>query len=196
VDARWAWRIRFERDARPWHGPVHAGELLRDLPGARVVELGAGGGKVREALPGAIALDWVAEGMRGDARPRVLADARALPFRSGSLDALVAVHVLGHLVGEDRRLALAEWTRAVRAGGALVLEVFARGDAREGAGRAVEEATWEREGIPTHYFGPAELAGLLAGWEGGVVAEERALRWGTRRVLRARLTRVAARRDP
>lgn len=169
---------------------MHAEPLLRDLPSGLVVELGAGGGKVAQALPrGAVALDWVPEGLRDDSRPRFVADARALPFRDGSLGALVAIHVLGHLVGDDRRLALREWARATRPGGVLVLEVFALGDARVGMGRAVEEGTWEREGIPTHYFSPDELVGLLAGWDGEVVAEERPLRWGTRRVLRGRFTR-------
>ena len=194
MDARWAWRLKYQGEPEPWRGPVHAEPLLRALPGPRVVELGAGGGKVAGALPPeTLALDWVGGALRGldEARPHLLADARVLPFRDASLDAIVAVHVLGHLVGEDRRAALAEWARATRLGGALVLEVFARGDAREGAGRPVEEGTWEREGIPTHYFAAEELTGLLAGWDGEIAVEERALRWGTRRVLRARLTRDA-----
>lgn len=190
VDARWAWRLKHQRQPRPWSGPVHAEPLLADL-GARVVELGAGGGKVGRALPpGALALDWVREGLRDGERSRVVADVRMLPFRDASLDALVAVHVLGHLVGEDRRLALREWARATRPGGVLVLEVFARGDARASTGRALEEGTREREGIPTHYFEIDELLGLLAGWDGEAREEERALPWGTRRVLRGRFVRA------
>jgi len=190
MDARWAWQLKHSREAAPWSGPVHAEPLLTDL-GARVVELGAGGGKVGSALsPQTIALDWVREGLRDAARPRVLADARLLPFVGGCLDALVAIHVLGHLVGDDRRHALVEWRRALRPGGCLVLEVFASGDAREGVGRPVEEGTWEREGIPTHYFDVAELTGSLSGWDGELIEEERRLRWGTRRVLRGRFTRA------
>jgi SAM-dependent methyltransferase len=168
---------------------VHAERLLAGLSG-RVVELGAGGGKVGAALPrGSVALDWVLEGLRDASRPRVLGDARALPFRDASLDALVAIHVLGHLVGADRPAALREWRRTLRPGGTLVLEVFARGDARDGSGRPIEEGTWEREGIPTHSFAPEELSALLSGFEGGVAEEKRELRWGTRRVLRGRLAR-------
>lgn len=188
MDARWAWRLKHERQAAPWSGAVHAEPLLAGLSG-RVIELGAGGGKVGNMLPHAVALDWVREGLR-TTRPRVVADARALPFRDASLDALVAIHVLGHLVGDDRQHALREWARTAKPGGALVLEVFARGDAREGAGRPLEEATFEREGIPTHYFTTEELLGLLAGWEGELVEEERVMRWGTRRVLRGRFVRV------
>jgi SAM-dependent methyltransferase len=153
--------------------------------------VGAGGGKVGAALPvGALALDWAPEGLRDAARPRMVADARALPFRGGSLDALVAIHVLGHLLAEDRPRAVAEWARVLRQGGALVVEVFAAGDAREGTGRPVEPGTWEREGIPTHHFTQEEADALFSGWDGRLTLEERRLAWGTRRVLRARLMRA------
>jgi SAM-dependent methyltransferase len=156
------------------------------------VELGAGGGKVGAALPpSAVALDWAPEGLRDASRPRMIADARALPFRDASLDALVAIHVLGHLAATDRPRAVAEWARALRPGGVLVLEVFARGDAREGEGREVEPFTWERAGVATHHFEEGELRALLAGWQGVPVPEERSLRWGVRRVLRGRFTRPA-----
>ncbi len=191
VDARDAWRRKHAREAAPWRGPVHAAPLLAGLSG-RVVELGAGGGKVAGALPAeSVALDWAPEGLRDAGRPRLVADARALPFRDGSLDALVAIHVLGHLAAADRPRALAGWARALRPGGALVLEVFARGDAREGEGREVEPGTWERGGVATHHFSEAELRALLAGWRGDLLVEERRLRWGTRRALRGRFTRPA-----
>lgn len=191
MDPRTAWRRKHAAQSAPWRGPVHAAPLLEGLAG-RVVELGAGGGKVGAALPGdAIALDWAPEGLREGSRPRLVADVRALPFRDASVDALVAIHVLGHLLAPDRAAALGEWRRALRPGGALVLEVFARGDAREGEGEEVEPGTWRREGIATHHFDEAELRGLLAGWKGAIHAEVRAMRWGTRRALRGRFTRAA-----
>ena len=190
VDAREAWRRKHRREARPWSGPVHAAPLLAGLSG-RVVELGAGGGKVGAALPrGALAVDWAPEGLRDAARPRMVADARRLPFGDASLDALVAIHVLGHMPAEDRARAVAEWARVLRPGGALVLEVFAAGDAREGTGRPVEEGTWEREGILTHHFTETEARDLFQAWEGTLAPEERRLPWGTRRVLRGRLSRT------
>ena len=166
---------------------MHASPLLAGLAG-RVVELGAGGGKVGGALPrDALALDWAPEGLRDASRPRLVADARTLPFRDASVDALVAIHVLGHLLAADRARAVAEWRRVLRPGGALVFEAFARGDAREGTGRPVEPGTWEREGILTHHFTDEEAAALYVGWEGTLEKEERRLPWGTRRVLRGRL---------
>lgn len=191
MDPREAWRRKHAREASPWRGPVHAAPLLAGLSG-RVVELGAGGGKVGAALPrDALALDWAPEGLRDAGRPRMVADVRALPVRDGALDALVAIHVLGHLMAPDRPRALAEWARALRPGGALALEVFARGDAREGAGRETEEGTWERGGIATHHFDETELRDLLRGFEGEIAREERTMRWGVRRVLRGRFTRRA-----
>lgn len=140
--------------------------------------------------PDTLALDWASEGLRDAARPRMVADARQLPFRSGSVDALVAVHVLGHLLAEARARAVAEWARVLRQGSPLVLEVFAAGDAREGTGRLVEPGTWEREGIPTHHFRQEEADALFVGWEGRLALEERRLAWGTRRVLRGLLRRA------
>lgn len=190
MDPRAAWRRKHAHEERPWSGPVHAAPLLEGLDGV-VVELGAAGGKVRAALPpSTVALDWAPEGLRDAAGPRVVADVRALPLRDGSADALVAIHVLGHLLAEDRVRALGEWRRALRPGGALVLEVFATGDAREGTGREVEPGTWEREGIVTHHFSEEELRALLADWQGEPALEERRMRWGVRRALRGRFTRA------
>lgn len=156
---------------------MHAAPLLEKLSG-RIVELGAGGGKVSSALPrDALAMDWAAIPA---ARPGILADVRALPLRDASVDGLVAVHVLGHV--REREAALAEWARVLRPEGALVLEVFATGDARD-----VPDHDAVREGILTHYFDEGELRGLLLGarLSGDIRVEERAMRWGLRRVLRA-----------
>lgn len=177
---RAAWLRKYATQREPWSGPVHAAPLFARLSG-RIVELGAGGGKVSGALPAdALALDWAA---LPPGRAGALADVRALPFRDASVDALVAIHVLGHV--QERAAALAEWARALRPGGLLALEVFARGDARDVPGH---DAT--REGILTHFFDGTELCALLerAGFGGDIAAEERAMRWGKRRVLRGLFT--------
>ena len=183
---RAAWLRKYATQREPWAGPVRAAPLLAGLRGA-IVELGAGGGKVGAALPrDALAIDWAA---LPPGRPGALADVRALPVRDASLDAIVAIHVLGHL--EEPAAALAEWARVLRPGGALVLEAFARGDARDGVGREVAPSAFEREGVLTRYFEEAELRGLLAsaGFAGDITLEERRLRWGVRRALRGIFTR-------
>lgn len=184
--AREAWQRKYAREPAPWRGPVHAAPLLAHLRGV-VVELGAGGGKVGAALPpDALALDWAA---LPPGRPGAWADVRALPLRAASVDALVAIHVLGHLLEADRARALAEWARVLRPGGRLLLEVFDAGDARAGSGALVEPGTWAREGIATHYFSRAEVEALRAAWSGALDLEERAQRWGTRRAWRGVLVR-------
>ena len=183
---RAAWQRRYAREPTPWRGPVHAEPLLRTLSG-RVVELGAAGGKVRRALPSdALGIDWVRAGL---APPALVADVQALPLRARGVDALVAIHVLGHLLDGERAAAVAEWARVLRPGGACVVEVFATGDAREGSGREVEPRTWERDGVTTHHFEAGELDALFAEWEGRAELDARAPRWGARRVWRAAYVR-------
>lgn len=179
-----AWLRKYAAQPAPWSGPVHAAPLLAGLVG-RVVELGAAGGKVAPLLPAALALDWVP--VRGG-RPSVVGDVRRLPLRSASVDAMVAIHVLDHLSDDA---ALVEWARVLRPGGALVLEVFARGDARDDAGA---QGASEREGILTRYRERDELTRALcqAGFAGALALEERAMRWGVRRVLRGRVERARA----
>ena len=179
---RAAWLRKYATQREPWSGPVHAAPLLRKLSG-RIVELGAGGGKVSDALPAdALAIDWAA---LPSGRPGALADVRALPLRDASVDGLVSIHVLGHL--EDPAGALCEWTRVLRPGGALVLEVFATGDVRDPGAPGHAAA---REGILTRFFEAEGLRGMLraAGLSGDVQLEERVSRWGVRRVLRGLLS--------
>lgn len=179
---RAAWLRKYATQPAPWSGPVHAAPLLAKLSG-RIVELGAGGGKVSEEVPAdALAIDWAA---LPEGRPGMFADVRSLPLRDASVEGIVAIHVLGHL--EKPSAALAEWARVLRPKGSLVLEVFARGDARDVPGHAAT-----REGILTRYFDQDELRQLLqrARLRGDVHVEERTMRWGLRRVLRALATRA------
>ena len=84
-------------------------------PGASaVVEIGAGSGNLKEFFVDVVATDVVA-GEWLDA----VADAQALPFADGSLDAVVGVDVLHHLERPARFLAEAQ--RLLRPGGRVVL---------------------------------------------------------------------------
>lgn len=91
--------------------------LLRALPPARFVELGAGPGTFTADLPGeGVAIDqsaaalWV---LRTDQRrvPVVRADALRLPFPDKALDRAVAAHLYGLLPPEVRRRLRAEARR-------------------------------------------------------------------------------------
>ena len=103
------------------------------LAGELVVDVGAGTGAASNAIGRAggrpIALD-VADGMlRVDQRarpPAALADARHLPFASGSCAAVVAAFCFNHL--PDPAQALAEAARVVRSGGVVLASAYAVDD--------------------------------------------------------------------
>jgi SAM-dependent methyltransferase len=93
-----------------WYGLIRAS--VPAGPGG-VLELGSGGGFLREALPETITSD-----VFGGPEVRVLADGRALPFADGCLRAIAMIDVLHHV--SDCRLLFAEAARCVRPDGALV----------------------------------------------------------------------------
>ncbi|MGH9876370.1 MAG: class I SAM-dependent methyltransferase, partial [Nitrososphaerales archaeon] len=57
------------------------------------------------------------------ARPDVVLDATALPFADGSIDEILCVHMFEHLWPEDIKPTLAEWRRALKPSGTLILEL-------------------------------------------------------------------------
>lgn len=92
------------------------GRLLEVLPssGGRVLELGSGAAFLTDLLPGLVTSEIVAwEGVS------LVTDARALPFRSASLRAVVMTNVLHHL--SDARAFFREAALAVRPGGVVAM---------------------------------------------------------------------------
>jgi ubiquinone/menaquinone biosynthesis C-methylase UbiE len=104
------------------------------LAGATVLDVGAGtGAATRAALAcGAarvVAVDAAFGMLAVDAAARppcAVADARALPARSGAFDVVVAAFSLNH-VG-DPAVALADASQALRSGGAIVVTAYADDD--------------------------------------------------------------------
>lgn len=89
------------------------------------------------------------------------ADICHLPFPDASFDVVWCYGVLGHLLSDERELAISEFRRLLRSGGRLFLEVFGEEDMRFG-GIEIEPNTFKRKnGIIYHYFNADELNGLL-----------------------------------
>jgi ubiquinone/menaquinone biosynthesis C-methylase UbiE len=136
------------------------------------VDIGCGPGNsathLREKVPSVVALDpapaMLRRARRRDARlALVCADARHLPFHSGSVDA-VTVHSVLYLL-PDRAAALREVARILRPGGrAVLLEPReAPGATRTGLRRALRRPWWAVT---------AALWRIVSGWYGRIAADD------------------------
>jgi SAM-dependent methyltransferase len=112
-----------------------AGDLVGDVldlvdwpPGARAVDLGCGAGPYLQRLTGRADVDAVgldlSEGMAVEARqasgaPTVVGDIESLPFPDGSVDRVLAPHVLYHCARLER--AVAELRRIVAPSGVALV---------------------------------------------------------------------------
>ncbi len=136
----------FERDYRrlysfePERSAREAAFALRALGlgrGARVLDLCCGRGRHLAAL-GAVGIDRNLASLRG--LPAACADMRALPLRSGALDAVVSLFSsFGYLESdeEDQRV-LREVARVLRPGGGLLLDLLNRENALAGFAASVQ----------------------------------------------------------
>ncbi len=165
-----AWDRDYRSRGRLWGGGA---KNLPELPrGSRVLELGCGDGKTLAAMQGrgwdVTALDISIEALRlsrsalGTEVSLLLADARHLPFRGESFDAVFAFHVTGHVLLAGRETISREASRVLRPGGRLFLREFGTEDMRAGRGDEVEPGTFQRgSGVITHYFTEGEVANLF-----------------------------------
>ncbi len=168
---RGSWDQEYSKPDPLWKGPSR--DDLPPLKGMRVLELGCGNGKTAAALVRSaeeiVAVDFSRRGLEACRRtltaPNLLlveADVRNLPFADASFDQVVAFHVLGHLLKEERRAAADEVRRVLRPGGGLLVRVFSVNDMRCGSGTRIEQGTFVKgTGIPCHYFDAAELDDLF-----------------------------------
>ncbi len=115
----WHWRSANDQLA--------ARQLGRFVKGGRVLELGCGQGCLMMQLSAGfepvgvdLGLGQLRETQRLTGRPVVAALAELLPFASGSLDAVVAMHLIEHVL--HPRLVLQEAFRVLKPGGVLILE--------------------------------------------------------------------------
>ena len=168
-----SWESEYSLEGRIWRGP---GEIDPQLPLAGIVlELGCGNGKTLSALANhaglVVGLDFSRNALEACKKVRrdlsrvelVQGDVTSLPFGNGTVDSMIAYHVLDHLYEEERCACAKEMGRVLGPGGHLAVKVFARTDMRFGKGEEVEPNTFlRRQGIELHYFGEEELLQLLS----------------------------------
>ena len=124
-----------ERSAREAAGAARA---LGLLPGDRVLDLCCGTGRhlreLRAAGFKALGFDLHHGSLRAARAPCVRAEMRALPLRTGSLDAVVSLFSsFGYLESDDEDLrVLQEISRALRPGGQVLLDLLSREHALSG----------------------------------------------------------------
>jgi SAM-dependent methyltransferase len=172
-DQRRSWDRQYSGTAPLWKGPANYSFLPAGY--ARVLELGCGNGKTAAALvrisPEVVAMDFSRPALE-DCRCAVgsndlhlvRGDLRGLPFADQTFDLVVAFHVLGHLLEDERKNAAEEARRVLRPGGSLALRAFSVRDMRSGLGREVEPGTFVRgTDIRTHFFTRDEIRGLMVG---------------------------------
>jgi SAM-dependent methyltransferase len=97
-----------------WQADEQVSAVERSVgPGARVVDLGAGGRKIS---PSTVCLDF----MRQE-NTDVIGDVQRLPFRDESLDLVFATGLFEHVL--DERAVIAEMRRVLKVGGLVHVEV-------------------------------------------------------------------------
>ncbi len=163
-----AWDNAYAEKGRLWGGIPFP---VKDLPEhSLILELGCGSGAILSGLTGKeyglIALDYSFPACRlarsaiknNPAADVLAADARAIPLKNNSVDAVIARHVAGHLIAGDRSILFAEAARVLKGGGLFLFCDFSDEDFRAGKGIEIEPGTFRRRtGIITHYFTEAEV---------------------------------------
>jgi len=166
------WDKDYGRRGKLWGGSVNY--LLTIPPDSQVLELGCGNGKTLTHLvsrgllvtavdfsPHAATLsrEVVQRAGTGDV---AVADARLLPFTSGSFQDCLAFHVIGHGIEHDRAKIAREASRVLMDRGVLWFSEFSTEDMRAETGSRVEPQTYTRgTGICTHYFTEPEVKALF-----------------------------------
>ena len=97
-----------------WQARPQVEALVRSCPrGQRIVDLGAGGRRLRDDV---LCVDFIA--MTGT---DVIGDVQRLPFRDASIDVVIGTGLIEHV--EDERALLDEVARVLRPGGLAHMEV-------------------------------------------------------------------------
>lgn len=167
-----AWNSSYAKMGTQWRGrfDVSGYTEFLDLSG-NVLELGSGDGNTACALVphcgNLFCIDiaktsFMTLGMKDPRFHRAVADARVLPFRTGSFSAVISRHVLTHAVPGDDIAMMRETARVLAPGGMVLIEVFSPGDMRSGKGKEIFPRTYLREeGLIWRFYLGQELDTLV-----------------------------------
>ena len=168
------WDTDYKQRGQLWGGAVH--HLLGIPPDSQVLELGCGNGKTLTKLVNrgvdvtAVDFSFCAASLSRQVAQHAgtgdvaVADARTLPFSSGSFNDIIAFHVIGHAYENDRVQIAREILRLLSNKGLLWFSEFSTEDMRSDVGTMVEPQTCKRgTGICTHYFTEPEVKSLFWG---------------------------------
>jgi len=169
-----AWEDEYCKKGILWSGLTHE---VPELPaGSCVLELGCGNGKT---LPALIRKGWNVTALdssqkavtmsrhlvQGSSPAEIMvADARHIPMKDATFDAVFAIHVIGHQHEPDRVTIASEVTRTLKPKGIVFFCEFSKEDVRFGKGCPTEPSTFIRgTKIITHYFTMQETSDLFSG---------------------------------
>ncbi|MHB1709206.1 MAG: class I SAM-dependent methyltransferase [Thermoplasmataceae archaeon] len=105
-------------------------------PGKKVLEIGAGNGRITRALAGRFRqyyaldvtpafLEQISPPLEGSTLTRICGDLYKMPFLDGSLDTIVMIRVFNFL--QDPQRALREFARVLKPGGSAIISFFHTG---------------------------------------------------------------------
>lgn len=172
------WEKEYSEKGSLWRGvPKNEFKFEKNT---RVLEIGCGNGKTLFSLYRQGCDTWgvdisktavemckkIALEKKQNPEQIVNADVRALPFENNFFDAILCIHVLEHLLGQERVKAVAEMQRVLKKGGRACVQVFSVNDFRYGKGKEVEPSTFLRGNkIIVHHFREDELETTFSGWK-------------------------------
>jgi SAM-dependent methyltransferase len=167
-----AWNNSYAQKGTQWRGRFDLAGYAEFLNLAgNVLELGSGDGNTASALQphckNLVCIDiartsFQTLGMKNPGFNRAVADARQLPFKTGSFTAVISRHVLTHAIPGDDIAMLKEIERVLAPGGMALIEVFTPGDMRSGKGQEIFPRTYLRDdGLVWRFYLGKELDDLV-----------------------------------